>query len=172
MQVFLEAHEVLLEVNEVAPDAHQSLCLTVLSDSSLHQVGQHGKDDALALHVDDDALVKHLLVEERPVLIGHASCVVEVALHLSALDVYLGCGVVCQILLRIVELVEDIDGAGFAQQDRVESGTQVGRGAGLVGARAFAVRHDLYLQSAVGARVGVSIYIYNVSCLPDDTRRS
>ena len=122
LQVFLEAHEVLFALDKVVPDTHQAFHFTSLADGILHQITNHGEDEAVALQVDDVALVEHLLIEERPVLIGHTACVVKVALQLTSLDVYLGSRIVGKILLGVAELVEDVECAGLTHQDDIESG--------------------------------------------------
>ena len=171
-QIFLKAHQVFLAFNEVVPDAHQTFCFASLADSILHEVGHHGKDDSVALQVDDLALVKQFLVEERPVLVGHSSGIVEVALQLAALNMNLCCGIVCEILIGIVELIEDIDGTWRTQQDCVQTCMQSRSRACLMVARAIAIHHDFGLQSAVGTGFLVEIDVDDVARLTNDSSRT
>ena len=168
LQVFLEAHEVLFQIDEVAPDAHEAFCFGRSAHGTLDEVGEHGEYDALALEVDDLALVEQLVVEESPVVVGHAACVVEVALQLSALDVYLGSRIVGEELLGVVELIEYVERAGCAQEDGVEAYMEVGDRACLVVAGAVGVHHYLCLQGAVEAGFLVNIEVDDVACLAYD----
>ena len=170
LEVFLESHEVLLAVDEGRPDAHQALCVACPADGWLDEAAEHGEDDPLGLEVDDAALVEHLVIEERPVLVCHASRVVEVALQLASLNVQLGRRVVGEVFLWVVELVEDVERALVAKHQGVETGVEGGCGACLVVARAVAVHDNLGLQGAVEAGFLVDIYIYDVTRLARDTR--
>ena len=172
LDVLLEAHQVFLALHEVVPDAHQAFHLIGGSGGSGHEFLDHGEDEAMRLEVEDVALVKHLFAEEPPVLVGHAAGIVEVALQLSALDVNLGSGIVGKILLGVVELIEDVDGAGVAENQGVQSGMERGCGACLMVARAVAVHHDFSLQGAVGAGFLVDVDVDDVAGLAHDAGRS
>ena len=126
LQILLEAHEVLLAIHKLAPYAYQTFHLVVaLGHCLLHQVVAHDVYHTLTLQVDDVVLVQQLLAQQHPVLVGHTACEIEVALQLTALDVDLHVGIVGQVLLGIIELIEDVYGAGLVHDDCVESGMQV-----------------------------------------------
>ena len=171
-KVFLEAHQVLLTFHEVVPDTHQSFCFASSANSVLHEVGHHSEDNAFAFEVNDCALVEQFLVEECPVLIGHSTRIVKVALQLSSLDMNLGCRIVGKVFLRIVELIEDVDGACLAQQDGVETCVEIRDSTCLMIARTVAVNHDFSLQGAFRIGFLVDIDVDNVSHVANDSSRS
>ena len=171
-EVFLEAHQVFLAFDEVVPDAHQALHFARLADSILHEVGEHGKDNAVTLKVDNLALVEHLLVKKGPVFVGHTSCVVEIALQLAALNVYLDCRIISKILRRVVELIEDVKRAGLGKKHCVESCMQACGRTSLMVARAFAVDNDLCLQRAVRTWFFIEVNVNNVASVTHDACRT
>ena len=169
LQILLEAHEVLLAIHKLAPYTYQTFHLVVaLGHCLLHQVVAHDVYHTLTLQVDDVVLVQQLLAQQHPVLVGHTACEVEVALQLTALDVDLHVGIVGQVLLRIIELIEDVYGAGLVHDDCVESGMQVCGGTCLAVTGRLAVLHHLYLQSAVGAGLFIQIDVDDITCLAHD----
>ena len=93
----------------LAPYAHQALHLiAAFSKSTLYQVVSHHVYDVLALHVHDVALVQKFFAQQHPVLVGHSSCEVEIALEFTAFDVNLHVWIVGQVFLWVIQLIEDV----------------------------------------------------------------
>ena len=108
-QFILESHELFFALYYLAPYAHQALHLIVaFSKSTLYQVVSHHVYDVLALHVHDVALVQKLFAQQHPVLVGHSSCEVEIALEFAAFDVNLHVWIVGQVFLWVIQLIEDV----------------------------------------------------------------
>ena len=169
LQVLLKSHQFVLALAYLVPYTHDTLHLIVaVGERLLHQVAQHDVYHTVTLHVDDVALVQQLLAQQHPVLVGHTACEVEVTLQLTSLDVDLHVGIVGQVFLGIIELVEYIQSAWLVHYHHIEAGIESVCAACLVCTGCVAVLHHLELQGAVGAGLLINVDVDDIPRLAHD----
>ena len=160
---FVQTHVALLVGEDGVPHTHQTLHLVGLA--LLHHLRVHAEHQMVVLQVQHGAFLQQVLLQQFPVGVGHATGGIPVAVQASAFDVDLNVGIVGQILLGIVQLIEDVQVGLVAQQDGVESGMQRG-----LSARAAGAGHGLHSQRTVCAGLSIHKDVDDVACIARDTR--
>ena len=138
----------------------------------LHQSCVHGEHEVFGLQVQHGTGFQQVLLQVLPVGVGHPACGIPVAVELSALDVYLDVGIVGQIFLGVVELVEDVKHHLVCGAVDVQALSQIHRRAGLVVARNSVRRYSFQLQSAAGLRRAIHIQVNDVARVGHDASRA
>ena len=164
------AHVAVFVGADGIPHVHQAFHLVGLG--LFHEVGVHLEHEALGLEVQEGTCFQEILLQKLPVLIGHAARSVPIAIELSALDVDGHVGVVGQVLLRVGELIEDVDHLLLGEAEQVEAGLQRRDLAGRVVA-GHAVGADRFeLKGCAALVAAVDINVDDVACIGYDARRT
>ena len=166
----LHAHVAVFVLYDAVPDAHQSFHLLRLCGRD--EVLVHLEHQVLGLQVEVVAGLEEVLLQQFPVGVGHAAGGIPVALQLTALDVDGDVGIVLQVLLRVGELVEDVEHLLLREAEEVQAGFQGRCLAGRMIARHAVGADGFELEDAVLGHAAADIDVDDVAWVGHDARRS